>query len=296
MINQVCEKAKAEWVPNDDRKILFSDSKSKQVKSGTFYAELSVEDWEIDSDFRETVDNDCDLKSINNDSFIFLLSHVHLSGSINWVSASELSFQDTILGQDSKIMQISLDQETFLIFLNYITNISSDSLKWVQDDQVKSLCWEVDETSFKLSIYLIAQIVWNDLIITGIYNSWLITFQLNDVLNEALNRVIVTGPWKSCRWSDLQSEWNNFEILKWITAKLKQVQKNIKQKLVAADSSSDNKISVNSESQISIYDSFSFIWNGQSCWLAEELCDLYKAMELVDSVTTVVLKVEVRAY
>ena len=78
--------------------------------------------------------------------------------------------------------------------------------------------------------------------------------------------------------------------------KLKQIQKDIKQKSIATDNPSDNKISVNSESQINIHNSFPFIWDSQLYQLTEELCDLYKVMELINSVTTVVLKMKVRAY
>ena len=136
----MCEKAKTEWVLNDDEKILSSDHESEQIKSETFYVELPVEDWEIDSDFRETVDNDHNLRSTDDDSSISLLNHVCLFRSTNWASASKLSSQGIILGQDLKTMQTSSDWETFLTFLNYITNIDFDSLKWVQDSQVKSLC------------------------------------------------------------------------------------------------------------------------------------------------------------
>ena len=97
-------------------------------------------------------------------------------------------------------------------------------------------------------MYLIMQIVWNDLIITRTYDSWSIIFQLDNASDKALNRVIATGPWKSHRQPDFQSEWNSLEVLRWATVKLKQVQKDIKQKLIAADSPSDNKISTNSES------------------------------------------------
>ena len=145
-------------------------------------------------------------------------------------------------------------------------------------------------------MYLITQIIQNDLIITGIYNSWSITFQLNNVLDEALNRIIAIDSWKSHRQSNLQLKWNNLEILKWTTVKLKQIQKDIKQKSVTANNSSDNKISVNSESQIDIHDSFSFIWNDWSCWLAKKLYNSYKATELVNSVITMTLKMKIRAY
>lgn len=82
---------------------------------------------------------------------------------------------------------------------------------------------------------------------------------MNDASDKALNSIIATDPWKSHRQSDLQLKWNNLKVLRQATAKLKQIQKDIKQESVAADNSSDNKIPVNDENQISIYDSFSFI-------------------------------------
>ena len=73
----------------------------------TFYVKLSVKNWEIDSDFEETVDNNHNLRLIDDDSFIFLFNHVCLSGFTNWVSVSKSLFQDTILSQNLKTIQMS---------------------------------------------------------------------------------------------------------------------------------------------------------------------------------------------
>ena len=104
MINQIYRKAKTEWVLNDNEKILFSNYESEWIELRTSHAELPVKDWEIDSDFGETVDNDCDLRLINDDDFISLFDHVHLFRFINWALISESLSQNTILSQNSKIM------------------------------------------------------------------------------------------------------------------------------------------------------------------------------------------------
>ena len=109
MINWVCGKAKAEWVPNDNEKIQSSDHEFRQIESETSHVKLSIKDWKINFNFKKTVDNNCDVRLIDNDSSISLFNHVCLSKFTNQTSVSKSSSQGTVLSQNSKTMQMSLD-------------------------------------------------------------------------------------------------------------------------------------------------------------------------------------------